>query len=181
MLSRVFRFSLDPERPRETRRALSGVACLILLYATSAFGRQTAPAPPPAPALPPSRPAAIRTPQATGAPRATQVKAPQGAGVRAPHAPQTPTAMAPPKAAPAPSAPKQLVTVVHRLSGWKLLAWLALTGPPMLELERFPSATDVHTNIVAGFVADDGRTVVVRLPRAEAVLETTASLPPPDY
>jgi S1-C subfamily serine protease len=74
-----------------------------------------------------------------------------------------------------------LVTVVHRLSGWKLLTWLALTGPPMLELDRFPSATDVHTNIVAGFVSDDGKTVIACIPRAEAMLETTASQPPPGY
>jgi S1-C subfamily serine protease len=92
--------------------------------------------------------------------------------------------MTPPKAAAAPAAPpapRQLVTVVHRLSGWKLLTWLALTGPPSLELDRFPSATDVHTNIVAGFISDDGKTVVARIPRAEAVLDTTPGQPPPDY
>ena len=184
---RVFKISLPTERPCNTRRALKGLACLLFLGATSAFGRQTAPAPQllPAPSLPSSTPAAVRAPTAPRTPRPTQVSAPQGSGARgAPRSPLTPNAPPTPKAANAPlapTAPKQLVTVVHRLSGWKLLAWLALTGPPMLELERFPSATDVHTNIVAGFVAADGKTIVARLQRAEALLETSASLPPPDY
>lgn len=72
------------------------------------------------------------------------------------------------------------MTVVHRLSGWKLLAWLAANGPPALELDEFPSPADAHTNIVAGYVCDDGRTVVVRLSQAEAELESLpVPLPPP--
>jgi S1-C subfamily serine protease len=71
------------------------------------------------------------------------------------------------------------VTVVHRLSGWKLLTWLAVSGPPALELDRFPSASDVHTNIVAGFLGPDGKTVMARIPRAEVELETLALSPPP--
>jgi S1-C subfamily serine protease len=72
--------------------------------------------------------------------------------------------------------PRQVVTVVHRLSGWKLLNWLASSGPPALELEDLPSTDDVHTNIVAGYISEDGRTVVARLPRAEVGLQ---SFPPP--
>jgi S1-C subfamily serine protease len=99
----------------------------------------------------------------------------------APHAPAAPAVTVAPKparpvaqAAPAvaPVRPRQVVTVVHRLSGWKLLAWLATSDPSSLEVEELPSPTDVHTNIVAGYVSDDGRTVVARLPQAEADLDS---------
>ena len=74
------------------------------------------------------------------------------------------------------------MTVVHRLSGWKLLTWLAVSGPPALEIDKLPSASDVHTNIVAGFVSNDGRSVMARLPQAEAELETLAVPPfPPGF
>ncbi|HVF43625.1 MAG TPA: PDZ domain-containing protein, partial [Pyrinomonadaceae bacterium] len=82
--------------------------------------------------------------------------------------PQTPAPAA--KAAPAPVPPRQVVTVVHRLRGWKLVAWLATTVRPSFELDELPSPTDVHTNIVAGYISDDGRTVVARLPQAESDL-----------
>jgi S1-C subfamily serine protease len=67
--------------------------------------------------------------------------------------------------------PREVVTVVHRLSGWKLLAWLATSGPPALELDKLPSPSDTHTNIVAGYIYEDGRSVVTRLPQAEVELE----------
>lgn len=71
------------------------------------------------------------------------------------------------------------MTVVHRLSGWKLLTWLAASGPAALELADLPSTSDVHTNIVAGYISEDGRTVVARLPQAEAEIETFEFTPPP--
>ncbi|MGB8508165.1 MAG: hypothetical protein WCD76_07160, partial [Pyrinomonadaceae bacterium] len=71
-----------------------------------------------------------------------------------------------------------MVTVVHRLCGWKLLTWLAMTTSPALEIDQFPSLTDAHTNIVAGFVSEDGRTVLARLPQAEVELE---SMPEPHF
>lgn len=63
--------------------------------------------------------------------------------------------------------PRQVVTVVHRLSGWKLLALLATRDPSSFEIEELPSPSDVHTNIVAGYISEDGRTVVAHLPQAE--------------
>ena len=64
--------------------------------------------------------------------------------------------------------------MVHRLTGWKLLAWLATSGPPALELDELPSMTDAHTNIVAGYIYQDGRSVVARLPQAEVDFEAFA-------
>ncbi len=74
-----------------------------------------------------------------------------------------------------PPAPPGVITVVHRLSGWKLLAWLATTPALLVEVDDLPFASDVHTNIVAGFVSEDGRTVIARLGQAEA--ETSIAPP----
>jgi S1-C subfamily serine protease len=59
------------------------------------------------------------------------------------------------------------------------LKWLAVTGPPQLEIDKFPSASDVHTNIVAGLVSADGRTVVARLPQAVAEFDAIPAPPMP--
>src|SRR5688500_15087393 len=114
----------------------------------------------------------------------------QQAASNVPASPQTPAAQAPatmptprpaqattPRPATAPIPPREVVTVVHRLSGWKLLAWLAASGPPALELDELPSMKDSHTNIVAGYIYDDGRTVVARLSQDEVDLESFA-MPP---
>jgi S1-C subfamily serine protease len=69
------------------------------------------------------------------------------------------------------------VTVVHRLSGWKLLAMLATRDQSSLEIEELPSPTDVHTNIVAGYISDDGRTVVAHLPQTESDLDSFTEPP----
>ena len=79
-----------------------------------------------------------------------------------------------------PPAPPSVITVVHRLDGWKLMAWLASKRSPVIEIEDLPLAPDVHTNIVAGFVNDDGRTVIARLGQAEAEAEA-AAFPPPEF
>jgi S1-C subfamily serine protease len=68
--------------------------------------------------------------------------------------------------APTPAAqPQQVITIVHRLSGWKLRTWLAFTDAKVLD----PSLVNqfVYTNIVAGYVLGDGRSVVARLPEAD--------------
>lgn len=112
---------------------------------------------------------------------ARQTTTPRGPRAAAPVAPaQAPAPPAPP-ARPAASPrrapvlpvvpPREVVTVIHRLSGWKLLAWLATSGPPALVLEELPSLSDSHTNIVAGYVYGDGRSVVARLPQVEPELE----------
>jgi S1-C subfamily serine protease len=99
-------------------------------------------------------------------------------------APQAPAAFvqgrrpAPPAPKPAPMPPRQVVTVVHRLSGWKLLTYLATSGPSTMQLDSLPSTEDAHTNIVAGYVYEDGRTVVARLPQSEVEVESSPSPPP---
>ncbi|HEX8180502.1 MAG TPA: PDZ domain-containing protein [Pyrinomonadaceae bacterium] len=58
-----------------------------------------------------------------------------------------------------------VIAVVHRLSGWQLRVLLTHPGAPLASTfdENF-----IRTNIVAGYVLPDGRSVVVRLPRADA-------------
>jgi S1-C subfamily serine protease len=139
---------------------LLSLACLLLLCPAAALGRQ----------------AAAPAPQTPRAPRPAPV-AP--AEAQAPAAPTPPARALPPRRAPAPPAavvpPREVVTVVHRLSGWKLLAWLATSGPPALELDELPSFSDAHTNIVAGYVYGNGRSVVAQLPQTEVELEAFAA------
>lgn len=138
------------------------LACLLLCPAASS-GRQ---APPRAP-----RPASHVPAQAPGAP------------AQAPAAPTPPARIAAPSRAPIPVVvPREVVTVVHRLSGWKLLAWLATSGPHAVVLQELPTLSDTHTNIVAGYVYGDGRSVVARLPQAEVELEAfDVPLAPPSF
>ncbi|HEX7313675.1 MAG TPA: PDZ domain-containing protein [Pyrinomonadaceae bacterium] len=167
-------------RARNSGGPLS-LACLFLLCPAAAHARQ---APPPASQTPPAPPTALVAPAAQ-----TKVKGPARAGTPAPRAPAAMPAQAPsgptprpasPRRAPLPViVPREVVTVVHRLSGWKLLARLAFSGPPELELDEWPAPTDAHTNIVAGYVYEDGRSVVVRLPQAEVELEAFNAPPMP--
>jgi S1-C subfamily serine protease len=62
--------------------------------------------------------------------------------------------------------PPQVVSIIHRLGGWKLRMWLAYTDAKVLD----PATVNqfVYTNIVAGYLLGDGRSVVARLPEADA-------------
>lgn len=98
----------------------------------------------------------------------TQPKPVQDATTLTPPRPKEGTPVAIAQAArPTPSAqPQQVISIVHRLSGWKLKTWLAFTNARVLDpsfINRF-----VYTNIVAGYVLSDGRSVVARLPEADA-------------
>ncbi len=88
-----------------------------------------------------------------------------------------------PVAAPAPAkngatpikaqeAAPQVIAVVHRLSGWKLRTLLT---PPDAPVASTFDENFVRTNIVAGYILPDGRTVVARLPQAEAEMLNLAA------
>ncbi|HEX9917675.1 MAG TPA: PDZ domain-containing protein, partial [Pyrinomonadaceae bacterium] len=66
----------------------------------------------------------------------------------------------------------QVIAVVHRLSGWKLRTLLT---PPDAPVASTFDENFVRTNIVAGYILPDGRTVVARLPQAEAEMLNLAS------
>jgi S1-C subfamily serine protease len=90
----------------------------------------------------------------------------------APKPPPTPTAAPPQRAAPPAPAPPQIVTVVHRLNGIKLIRWLNRQGTPVTAVVEYddanPLAGDMHTSITAGFALNDGHSIIASLPQAEA-------------
>lgn len=68
-----------------------------------------------------------------------------------------------------------VVAVVHRLSGWKLRASVAPPDAPFVTTfdDKF-----IRTNIVAGYVMPDGRSVVARLPQSDSNVLSFATLFP---
>ncbi|HEX3560986.1 MAG TPA: PDZ domain-containing protein [Pyrinomonadaceae bacterium] len=166
----------------ELRLGLAGAAhCVWLLAACcgaafaqevptpAALPRQQTETRAPKPVQPVVRPSVVTTP-------APQIPTPAPSAPAAPQSKRAMPTQPTPKASPLP--PRQVVTVVQRLSGWKLLTWLATSGPPAMQLDSLPSTGDAHTNIVAGYVYEDGRTVVVRLPQSEAELDSFPDPPP---
>jgi S1-C subfamily serine protease len=153
-------------------------ACLLSVFSVCALGQDVTPRP--------GSPIAVETEAPTPEPQDKRVviTTDTPAPATAPAAPPASTravAQTPQARGVAPRAitpPPQVVTVVHRLSGWKLLNWLAASAPPTPELEDLPSTDDAHTNIVAGYVSEDGRTVIARLPRAEVGLDSFPAPPP---
>ncbi len=68
----------------------------------------------------------------------------------------------------------QVVTIVHRLSGLKMLRFLMRQEGErgtLFTIDRDSITSDAHASIIAGFVLDDGKTIVARLPQAGAEIE----------
>jgi S1-C subfamily serine protease len=93
---------------------------------------------------------------------------------RTPPVPSAPNSPARIVAAPrrAHEATPPVVAVVHRLRGWKLRTLLT---PPDAPVASNFDENFVRTNIVAGYIMPDGRTIVARLPQAEAEMLNLAS------
>ena len=75
-----------------------------------------------------------------------------------------------------PGAP-QVVTVVHRLNGIKVLRLLRRSGEvgAVETIDEALSLTrEVHTNIIAGLALDDGETIAVWLPEADVEVDAWA-------
>lgn len=131
--------------------------------------------------------AAAQTPEATTPPKTT-------AGPQAPPAPEKPkpqkairrAATRPARVSMVkdqePVAP-QVVTVVHRLSGVKLLRYLLRESGDRTVATIDPDSitNDAHASIIAGLALDDGRTIAARLPQVAAEMEVPRMAPvPPD-
>src|ERR1043166_119677 len=70
----------------------------------------------------------------------------------------------------------QVVTIIHRLSGVKMLRLLrrqAGEGDVIETIDPDTLMSDAHASIIAGWAMDDGKTIVARLPQAAAEIETT--------
>ncbi|HEX8708583.1 MAG TPA: PDZ domain-containing protein [Pyrinomonadaceae bacterium] len=80
----------------------------------------------------------------------------------------------------------QVVTVVHRLNGLKMLLLLHRKGEAAATVDDdLLTASNVLTSITAGFALGDGQSIVARLPQAEAEVEAQftpffAPLPQPE-
>src|ERR1044072_7032565 len=68
----------------------------------------------------------------------------------------------------------QVVTVIHRLSGVKLLRYLLRESGDLGSVQTIdPDAitSDAHASIIAGWALEDGKTILARLPQAAAEME----------
>ena len=142
------------QRPgRRVRRALFAIPCLLIALA-------------------------LAWPTLAGAQSQTRPAA-GGAGVRS--EPRVP-ARRPAPVAGAPRRPVKpappVIAVVHRLRGWKLRA---LVTPPDAPFAAAFDDKFVRASVVAGYVLPDGRSVVARLPRAEAEMLNVSTLLPDFY
>jgi S1-C subfamily serine protease len=138
------------QTPRASARSHSRVLIALLLLVACGVG---------APARQTVRPATAASALAT-----TQTQARRPAKAQAAAVATQATAAAPP-----------VVAVMHRVSGWKLRA---MVTPPDAPIATTFDENFVRTNIVAGYILSDGRTVVARLPDAEANVLNFASLFP---
>jgi len=77
----------------------------------------------------------------------------------------------------------QVVTIVHRLSGVKLLRYLLRNngeGGTVATIDPEAMKRDAHASIIAGWAMEDGKTIAARLPQAAAEMEVQRySLFPP--
>jgi len=88
-----------------------------------------------------------------------------GTGTRVTRVPARPVVIQGGTAAP------QVVTILHGLNGLKLIRMLARTNAlaSIAKLDKtFQIENEIHTNVIAGLALDDGRTIAVWLPEAEA-------------
>lgn len=68
----------------------------------------------------------------------------------------------------------QVVTIVHRLTGVKMLRFLLRQEGErgtLFTIDRDSITSDAHASIIAGWALDDGKTIVARLPQAGAEIE----------
>jgi S1-C subfamily serine protease len=68
----------------------------------------------------------------------------------------------------------QVVTIIHRLSGVKILRLLLRQAVANSVVETIDPETvnnDAHASIIAGWALDDGKTITARLPQAAAEIE----------
>src|SRR5437660_4016943 len=120
----------------------------------------------PSASLAQSSAAAAQTPSSAQAPEKTQPRRP------------TKRAMTPPArvtviAGQSQQAP-QVVTIVHRLTGMKMLRYLLRQGnegDQVFTIAPEAISNDAHASIIAGWALDDGKTIAARLPQAGAEIE----------
>jgi S1-C subfamily serine protease len=104
---------------------------------------------------------------------AAQTPSPEKSQRRPSRRPQEPPARVTVMPNQTPLAP-QVVTVVHRLTGVKLLRLLQRQSGETFTIENIDPTTlmaDAHASILAGWALEDGKTVAARLPQAFAEID----------
>jgi S1-C subfamily serine protease len=69
----------------------------------------------------------------------------------------------------------QVVTIVHRLNGFKMLRFLLRQGGEpgtVYTIDPEAISNDAHASIIAGWALNDGKTIAARLPQADAEIES---------
>jgi S1-C subfamily serine protease len=150
---------------RQMQSALLGTAVLMSLTAFAS-------AQSPAPSAQISAPAAS-TPAQT--PTSGQSSSPEKIQRRAPRRPPTPPATVTVVADQISVAP-QVVTIVHRLTGLKMLRFLLRQEGErgtLFTIDPQSIKSEAHASIIAGYALADGKTIATRLPQAGAEIEFT--------
>lgn len=89
-----------------------------------------------------------------------------------PHKPPTPVTGDIPATGPSSPGVPQVLTVVHRLNGLKVLRLMRRSGAQVAEVDKdFVNTPNSHTSITAGFALGDGRSIVARLQQAEVEVD----------
>src|ERR1700704_1301066 len=147
------------------------VAAVMMSLTVLAFAQDPAPAASTAPQMP----------GVSQAPAPERIQPGRTPPARTPRRPLTPPARVTVIADRTEVAP-QVVTIVHRLSGLKMLRFLLRQEGDrgtLFTIDRDSITSDAHASIIAGWALDDGRTIVARLPQAGAEIEFTQFPPGP--
>jgi len=149
----------------QIQSALLGTAALMSLTAVVSAQSQ-------APSAQGPTPAASTRAQA---PNSSQSPSPEKIQRRAPRRPPTPAATVTVVADQSSVAP-QVVTIVHRLTGVKMLRFLLRQEGErgtLFTMDPESITSEAHASIIAGWALSDGKTIATRLPQAGAEIEFT--------
>lgn len=141
---------------RSTFKTVLLGAAAILLSSLNLLAQEPRPGAPPAPPVQGAEPADPSKPKPQKAVRRVQTRQSRVTMVKD----QEPVA-------------PQVVTIVHRLSGAKLLSYLLRQSGERGTVAMAPEAitSDAHASIIAGWALEDGKTILARLPQAAAEME----------
>jgi S1-C subfamily serine protease len=154
---------------RQLQSALLGTAALMSLSAFASAQTPPSTAQGTAPAASTSAQPRAQAPNSGQSPSQEKIQK------RAPRRPSTPPATVTVVAGQISVAP-QVVTIVHRLTGVKMLSFLLRQEGErgtLFTIDPESITSEAHASIIAGWALDDGKTIATRLPQAGAEIEFT--------
>lgn len=148
------------------RKLQSGLLGIAVLMSLTALAAAQSPAPSAQGQSPPASTSA-QPPASSQSPSTEKIQR------RAPRRPPTPPATVTIVADQTSVAP-QVVTIVHRLTGVKMLRFLLRQEGErgtLFTIDPESITSEAHASIIAGWAMDDGKTIATRLPQAGAEIE----------